>query len=281
MSFAVIARKDFQDARLSKTLWALSALFIIFAAGMAYLYAVFPGLGSDAEELSALGLMFFLSAPATLFVSITAVVIAAKSVAGERENGSMKLMLSYPHSRRDVVLGKVLGRAVVLALPIVIGFAVAAIVVLAKYATFSPVDYVLFVLLTVLYAFAYISLVVGLSATTGSGARATAMAIGLFVVLELLWDVVPVGLLYLLEGRLVPIQEYPNWALFISGLTPSAAYSTAMGAVLPESPTAVLGIGPAGDVPFYLADWFGLVLLVAWAVVPVSLGYLRFRAVDL
>ncbi len=281
MSWAVVARKDFQDARLSKTLWGLSVLFVLFAAGMAYLYAELPGLGGETGDLSALGLIFFLSAPATLFVSITAVVVAAKSLAGERESGSMKLLLSYPHSRRDVVLGKVAGRAAVLALPIVVGFAVAAIVVLAKYATFTPVDYVLFVLLTVLYAFAYISLVVGLSATTGSGTRATAMAIGLFVVLELLWDVVPLGVLYLLEGRLVPLQEYPNWALFLSGLTPSAAYSTAMGAVLPESPNAVLGLGSSGDVPFYLADWFGLVLLVAWAVVPVSLGYLRFRRADL
>ncbi|WP_266075371.1 ABC transporter permease [Haladaptatus caseinilyticus] len=281
MSWAVVARKDFQDARLSKSLWALSALFVLFAAGMAYIYAELPALGGEAGELSALGLIFFLAAPATLFVSITAVVVAAKSLAGERESGSMKLLLSYPHTRRDVVLGKVAGRAVVLALPIVIGFAVAAIVVLAKYATFTPVDYVVFVLLTVLYAVAYISLVVGLSATTDSGTRATAMAVGLFVVLELLWDVVPLGALYLLEGRLVPIQEYPNWALFLSGLTPSAAYTTAMGAVLPESPNAVLGIGPAGDVPFYLADWFGLVLLVAWTVVPVSLGYLRFRTADL
>jgi ABC-2 type transport system permease protein len=281
MTWMVVARKDFQDARLSKALWALSALFVVFAAGMAYLYAELPGLGGDAGDLSALGLVFFLSAPATLFVSITAVVLAAKSVAGERESGSMKLMLSYPHSRRDVVLGKLAGRSAVLALPIVLGFAVAAVVVVAKYATFTPVDYALFVLLTVLYAFAYISIVVGLSATTGSGARATAMAIGLFVVLELLWDVVPIGVLYLLEGRLVPPQEFPNWALFLSGLTPSAAYVTAMGAVLPESPTAVLGIGPTGDVPFYLADWFGLVLLVTWAVVPVSLGYLRFRAADI
>jgi ABC-2 type transport system permease protein len=281
MSVVTIARKDFQDARLSKTLWALSALFIIFAAGMAYLYAELPALSGGADELSALGLMFFLSAPATLFVSITAVIIAGKSVAGERETGSMKLLLSYPHSRRDVVLGKVIGRAVVLAFPLVIGFAVAAIVVLAKYATFTPLDYVVFVLLTVLYSFAYISLVVGVSASTGSGARATAMAVGVFAVLELLWDVVPLGALYLLEGRLIPPQEYPNWALFLSGLTPSAAYSTAMGAVLPESPTAVLGIGPSGDVPFYLADWFGLVLLVAWAVIPVTLGYLRFRTADL
>lgn len=280
MSWTVVARKDFQDARLSKTLWALSALFVLFAAGMAYLYAELPELG-DAGELSALGLLFFLSAPATLFVSIAAVVVAARSVAGEREAGSMKLLLSYPHSRRDVVLGKVVGRAAVLALPVVVGFAVAALVVLAKYATFSPVDYVLFVLLTVLYAFAYISLIVGLSSTTGSGTRATAMGVGLFVVLELLWEIVPLGALYLIEGRLVPLQEYPNWALFLSGLSPSAAYSTAMGAVLPESPNAVLGIGPTGDVPFYLADWFGLVVLAAWAIVPVTLGYIRFRTADL
>ncbi|MFB9809145.1 hypothetical protein ACFFQF_30455 [Haladaptatus pallidirubidus] len=36
-----------------------------------------------------------------------------------------------------------------------------------------------------------------------------------------------------------------------------------------------------GDAPFYLEGWFALVILFVWLLLPVSLGYLRFRSVDL
>ncbi|MFB6354467.1 MAG: ABC transporter permease subunit, partial [Halobacteriales archaeon] len=37
----------------------------------------------------------------------------------------------------------------------------------------------------------------------------------------------------------------------------------------------------AGEVPWYLQDWMSVVVLVAWGVVPVALGYWRFTRVDL
>lgn len=37
----------------------------------------------------------------------------------------------------------------------------------------------------------------------------------------------------------------------------------------------------AGEVPFYLKDWFAVVVLVACGLLPVVLGYRRFRGPDL
>lgn len=274
MTWTVVARKDFQDARRSRSLWALSALFVLFIAGMAYLYTLLPGLDpASAEELTTLGLLFFLSAPATLFISITAVVLAHRAIAGESESGSGKLLLSLPHTRRDVVVGKVVGRSAVLVLPIVAGLVVALAVVLALYAEFSALDYAAFTAVTVLYALAYVSLIVALSATTTSTGRAAVLAVGAFLVFELLWGVVVTGLVYVADGfRFTGVL--PDWALFLNVLVPSAAYGNAVTGVLP-------GVSTSATVPFYLEGWFSLLVLVFWAVVPVTLGYLRYRSADL
>lgn len=274
MSWTVVARKDFEDARRSRSLWALSGLFVLFVSGMIYLYTLLPELDPAAsEELTTLGLLFFLSAPATLFISITAVVLAHRAIAGESESGSGKLLLSLPHTRRDVVLGKVVGRSAVLVLPIVAGLVVALAVVLALYAEFSAVDYAAFAAVTVLYALAYVSLVVALSATTTSTSRAAALAVGAFLVFELLWGAVVTGLVYVADGFTFT-GVVPDWALFLNVLVPSAAYTNAVAGVLP-------GASASATVPFYLHGWFSLLVLAFWAVVPVAFGYLRYRSADL
>lgn len=280
MTWTAVAVKDFQDSRRSRSLWFLTALFVLFASVMAWAYAEIQSVGTATSGVESLGLLFFLAGPATLFVSIAAVVVTYKSIAGERESGSVKLLLGLPHSRRDVLLGKVLGRWLTLALSIVVGFTVALGVVFALYAEVSVVDYLLFVGLTVLFALTYVSLIAGLSALTGSTGRAATLGVGAFLVLELLWDVVPLGALYLVNGFQfsTDFSTAPDWVLFLGSITPSSAYVTALSYVLPQSATAAQGIASQA---FFLQDWFGLVLLVAWLVVPLSVGYLRFRAADL
>lgn len=274
MSWTVVARKDFQDARRSRSLWALTGLFVLFVAGMAYLYTLLPQIDpAAAEELTTLGLLGFLSAPATLFISITAVVLAHRAIAGESESGSGKLLLGLPHTRRDVIVGKVLGRSAVVILSLVVGLVAALAVVLALYAEFSPVDYAAFAAVTALYALAYVSLVVALSATTTSTSRAATLAVGAFLVFELLWGLVVTGLVYVAEGfRFTGAQ--PEWAQVLSVLAPSAAYQNAVAGVLP-------GATVSATVPVYLQGWVSLTVLALWAVVPVALGYLRYRRADL
>jgi ABC-2 type transport system permease protein len=96
MTWTVVARKDFNDARRSRSLWALSAAFLLLAVLFAALYTFIPAISGDVEELSSLGLMGFLSAPVGIFVAVASLVLAYKSVAGETESGSGKLLLSCP-----------------------------------------------------------------------------------------------------------------------------------------------------------------------------------------
>ena len=50
MSIATVAKKDFQDSARSRWLWALSVLFVLFVAGLSYLFTSIPNLGGVGQE---------------------------------------------------------------------------------------------------------------------------------------------------------------------------------------------------------------------------------------
>jgi ABC-2 type transport system permease protein len=284
MSWAVVARKDFRDARLSRGLWAVTGLFVLMSVGFAVLYGTVPAVSQDIGEVSTLGFLTLLIGAVTLFVSIAAIVIGAGAIAGERASGSSKLLLGFPHSRADVVLGKLVGRTAVLGAAILAGLAVTLVVALVLFDSFAPVDYAVFTAMTLVLALVYIGIMVAISATTGSGGRAMAFGIGAFVVLEVLADIVPLAALFVVNGFSMPGgATVPGWVAFLNVVTPSAAYTNALGWFLGDgtATAAALGAQLAGPAPFYLTGWASMVVLAAWLVVPLALGYRRFARADL
>lgn len=280
MSWAVVARKDFADARRSRALWGTTVLFVLLSAGFAVMYATVPELRGDVEGVSTLGFLTLLLAATTLFVSIAAIVVAAGAIARERDSGSSKLLLGFPHSRLDVVLGKLVGRSLVLAVALLVGLALTLVVVVALFDSVSLVDYGLFTLATLLLVLTYVGIMIALSATTGSGGRAMAYGIGAFVALELLADLLPTVALFVANGfSLTTTGPLPGWVAFLNVSTPTAAYTNALMWFLDDGTAAELALG--GPVPFYLTGWASLGVLVLWLVVPLALGYRRFEAADL
>ena len=76
MSMTAVARKDFQDAVRSRSLWTLSVVFVGLAMLTTYMYVEFPELLGGEAELSGVGLGLFLAGIASLFIGLTAIVIA-------------------------------------------------------------------------------------------------------------------------------------------------------------------------------------------------------------
>jgi ABC-2 type transport system permease protein len=296
MSWSVVARKEFRDAIRSRWLWALTVVFVLFSAGAAGIYVLLNSQGQT--ELTSLGLIFFLLSPAGILVPIIGLVVSYKAVAGERESGSLKLLLGLPHTRLDVVLGKVVGRTAVTAVAVVVGFAVTAVVAFVGFSEFSPGAYAGFVALTLLLALTYISIGVGISSLVSTTSRALASAVSFYVVFELLWGVL-VLLAYWLSTFLTGSSFNPagygqvDWVAFLLSLAPGSAFSRATSLFLPVSPDEIAsgGVtvgagGGAGEAaassdPFYLAAWFGVVVLLAWIAVMVAAGYRRFSRADL
>jgi ABC-2 type transport system permease protein len=115
----------------------------------------------------------------TSLVSVLGLMVAYASIVGERSSGSLKLLLGLPYSRRDVVLGKLVGRAAVFVAATVAAFAVGFLVLLT-YGVVAPIDYLFLVALTVLLGVAYVSVAIAVSASIRTRSRATAAAVGVF-----------------------------------------------------------------------------------------------------
>jgi ABC-2 type transport system permease protein len=296
MSWRVVARKEFRDAIRSRWLWALTVVFVVFSAGAAGIYVLLNSQGQT--ELTSLGLVFFLLSPAGILVPVIGLVVSYKAVAGERESGSLKLLLGLPHTRLDVVLGKVVGRTAVTAVAVTVGFAVTAVVALLGFSEFSASTYLGFVALTMLLALTYISIGVGISSLVSTTSRALASAVVFFVVFELLWGVLVLLLHWLSTlvtgGSFDPVgYTQLDWTAFLLTLAPGTAFSRAISMFLPASPDEIAtggvsvgaGAGDAaaagGSDPFFTAAWFGVVVLLAWIVVMLTLGYRRFNGADL
>lgn len=284
MSWTAVARKDFRDAVRVKWFWALTALFVVFAGGAAYLYGEVD-LFSGGQAATATGLIGFLSGASGTLVPIIALLVGYKAIVGERDSGSLKLLLSLPHTRGEVVLGKLLGRTAVVSLAILVGYLVAVVIGLVTFSEFAVGDFLLFTLLTILLGLAYISIAIGLSSAVSSGSRAGAIAIGFWLVFEFLWGLVGILLVWAVNGfslRGLFQGGGPEWYQLFLRLSPTNAYSAVVGTLLPGSGGGGIGgAGGQGAQPFFLQDWFGLVILVVWVAVPVGLGYLRFRDTDL
>jgi len=279
MSWAAVAKKDFQDAVRSKALWGLSVVFLLFALATTYAYVEFPDMIATGGQ-SGFGLAVYLSSIAGLFVSLAAILVAYKALAGERESGSIKLLLGLPHTRTDVVVGKVLGRTAVLGTPILVAFLVAGVYAGLSLETFGAVDYLLFVLMTLVLAVAYVCIVTGISATTGSTSRSSTLAIGFFLLFELIWGAITTGIVWATNGFELPTTAagFPDWVFIVNQLPPSSAYGTALYAVVPDA----MGSSAAAQVDaLYGTPWLGVFILAFWIVVPLAIGLQQFNGADL
>jgi len=274
VSWTAVARKDFQDAVRVRWFWALAALFVVFAGAAAYLYAEFE-LFSVGGETTGLGFIQTISGATGLLVPIIGLVVGYKAIVGERESGSLKLLLSLPHTRGEIVAGKLVGRSAVITVAIVVGYLVAIVVGLLLFAEFVVADFLQFTVLSILLAFAWIGISLGLSTATASTSRAAALAFGFWAVFEFLWGFLVLLFVWVANGFSLDLANFalPEWAQFLNVLPPTAAFGNANG-IIAEA------LGSNSDL-WFNQPWFGVVTLLAWVVLPVGLGFLRFRNADL
>ncbi|WP_245634019.1 ABC transporter permease subunit [Halalkalicoccus paucihalophilus] len=197
------------------------------------------------------------------------------AVAGEREHGSLKLLLGQPHTRLDVVVGTAVGRAAVVAVASLSGVLAAALVFLAVGGTLDPLEALAFCALVVLLGTAYSGLAVGVSAASKTTSRAMTGSVIAFL-LTVSWSSIPRLVRYVLGGFSTPSGPPPEWSAVFATLGPVDAYST-LAAGFREGGGTLVRSSDA----FYHTTWFALAVLLCWATMPVALGYRRFEGADL
>ena len=277
MSWRVIARREYRDAVQSRVVWSVVALVAVMVAVTSLAPLAIPQF--EANVLSGLGAATEFAA---MLVPVVALVAAYLAIAGERESGSIRVLLGLEPRRGTVVLGKFLGRAAVVVVGLTAGFALAAVPTAIAYGGLPVVAFAGIVALTCALGVAFVGLAVGVSAAAATRGRAMTLGIGAYLALALLWDLVPQGAHLVVEGA-APAGSVPGWFVLLQGLSPSGAYSALVQAVVHATEPSFPGIAGAvaGSTPAYLHWAVFVVVLALWTALPLLAGYVTFARSDL
>jgi ABC-2 type transport system permease protein len=312
-SVRVVAEKDFRDAVRSRALLLLTAVFVVFFASAAFFFAdqvstvlESAANGSNASQAAAAqqarqgltsdAFVGGLTQLTRLLIPLTGIVVAYAALVGERESGTMNLLLSLPHSRASVVAGKLLGRSGVVVVPVLLGFLVAAPVFPVLGVTFNPAGFVGFALATALVGVVFVALSLGVSAAASTSRRAVVTVVGLYALFTLLWgqftnavleqvsnntDLGNVALvkLFLVVKHLNPVGTYRSLVASV-GTDSAVTARTSLVSGL-QGQFVAQTLEQNGGLPVYLTDGALVVYLLLWIVVSVALGYLAFERADL
>lgn len=262
MSWRVVAKRDVLDPYRSQSLWILLGVYVLAFGAIAHFVA-----GPETPLASSL------VGVARVFVPLTALALGYQSIAGSRQNGSLRVVLAYPHSRREVVLGRAVGRSVVTVLAVTVGFLAAAIVFTVETSVPALGPLAVAWAATLLLGVSMASLAVGVSASVRTVNRAVMLCFGGFLVFLAFWRQLPNLLRYLLAGFRMPRGPPPEWVAVFNRLEPMTAYQAVIRDLLPGRRPPVT--------EFHATEWFGVLVLLGWLLLPLVVGVWQFDRQDL
>lgn len=283
MSTRTVARKDFRSVSRSRGLWIAATLLAVLASLFAYVY---EGYGLSPTE-SVTRLFDTLALALGVFLPLVALVVSYMAIAGERESGGIKFLLGMPNTRREVFLGKLASRVVLVWAGLGLSFAAATSVAVAKHGVLPPGPVFGLFAVSLAYAAVFVAVAVALSGAVAERSRAIAAAVGSYVVLVILFVVPGLRLSAVvreLHHGLLGLERNPDLYDAISYVSPYVAFQKAGNLVFPPSVRSRVFVRPGAsspDLPFYLDDWVAVVVFAGWLVVPLVVGYLRFDRADL
>lgn len=270
----IIARKEIQEGLRNRWVLATTLLLAALALTLTFLGSAPTGSNVGASALDVV--IVSLSSLSVFLVPLIALLISHDAIVGETERGTMLLLLSYPLSRWQVIAGKFLGHLAILAFATLVGYGAAAVVLVltggvdgaASWPAFAGLIGSSIMLGAVFVAIGYL-----VSALAGERGTAGGIAVGIWLVFVLIYDMALLGLLVADQGRTVTAGML-NLLLL---LNPTDAYRLVN---LGGSAGAVSGMGGIAE-HATIAPAVLLATLLAWVAVPLAATMLVFSRKEL
>lgn len=270
MNLLMIAAQEIRIGLRNRWVVATTLILAALALSLVLLGSAPTGtVGADPLAIVVVSL-----ASLTIFlVPLIALLLSFDSIVGEHERGTLMLLLSYPLARWEVVVGKVLGQTVILAVATLVGYgtAGAALALRTDVAAGAWAAYGGMLATSVMLGAAFIA--IGCLASTLVRERATAagLAVGVWLFFVLIFDSALLGLLVADQGRTLG-QQTLNFLLLFN---PTDAYRL-FNMTATESVSVYSGMAGPGD-PAGFGSAALLAALAGWIVVPLLLAVAAFR----
>ena len=193
-----LAFKEFRDRLRNRWVLAVALVFAVFSLVITYAGGAQQGtVGLRSLEFTVTSLVSLV----IYLVPLIALLLGFDAIVGERERGSLDLLLAYPITRSELLLGKYLGLALALALAMLAGLAAVGGMLVSQFGTRALFHYGGFVASALLMGLAFLSLAVLVSVLAKDRTRASGAAIVLWFLFVLVFDLALLGVLVATAGR--------------------------------------------------------------------------------
>lgn len=196
-----IAGKEIRGGLRNRWILAATLLMAVLALSLALLGSAPTGsVGVDTLTVTVVSL----SSLTIFLVPLIALMLSYDAIVGEVERGTMLLLFAYPVSRWQVVIGKFLGHTAILAVATGLGYGIAGLVVgltadavdMAGWTAFAAMVASSVVLGAVFLAIGYL-----LSVIARERAVAAGLAIAIWLIFVLVYDLALLGVLVMDQGQ--------------------------------------------------------------------------------
>lgn len=266
-----IAGAEFRIQRRNRWLASATLLMLLFALALTFAGSAPTGvLGVDLLTVAVASMTTL----AVYLAPFLALMIAFDAVAGEAERGTLGLTLTYPLSRGEMLMGKFAAHLAVLAIAIGLGLGAAGLAAwLAGGAgAESALALARLIATAILLGASFLALGYAASALSGSGAGAAGLAVGLWLVMVVLYDLGLLGALVMDGGSGFTKHVFP-WLL---ALNPADAFRL-WNVAGSQDVALVSGMAGAGAA---LPAWAAPLSLFLWPVLALLLARAAFARVE-
>jgi Cu-processing system permease protein len=262
-----IAAKEFRDRMRNRWVLAVALVFTVFSLVIAYFGGAQQGaVGFRSIEFTIASLVSLV----IYLIPLIALLLGFDAIVGERERGSLDLLLSLPITRLELLLGKYLGLAAALALSTLAGFGMVAVLLSRQMSWASMYHYFGFMLSSVLLGLAFLSLAVLLSVLARDRTRASGLAIATWFFFVLVFDLLLLGVLVGSGGR------FGGEGLCLLLLLNPADVFRILNVFSLEDVRTLYGLAtvvpPAMGSPLKMGG-----AMLVWIAVPLALAHWRFK----
>ncbi len=190
-----VATKEFQDGLRNRWFVSTTLIFAVLSLGLGYYGTVASGQLATASLSSTIA---SLSSLAVFLIPLIALLLAYDSFVGEQESGTLLLLLSYPITHRQLLLGKFLGQGAIISLANCLGFGSAAVWLAIQADTQQVITtFGLFITSSILLGLIFISIAYLISLSVSEKSKAAGLALLIWFFFVLVFDL---SLLAILVG---------------------------------------------------------------------------------
>lgn len=199
----IIIGKEIRDGLRNRWVLAVTVLLAALALSLGFLGSAPTGtVKVDPLTVTVVSL----SSLSIFLVPLIAMLLSYDAIVGEVERGTMALLLSYPVSRWQVVVGKFFGHLAILAIATFFGYGLAGITLQMAHGgvDFSAwMPFIFLILASILLGACFLSIGYLISAAVRERATAAGIAIGVWLFLVVIYDMALLGALVADQGKLI------------------------------------------------------------------------------